>query len=93
MHEDPQVPHYRVRTRGPKVAAGVCVAVEPMLTAATAVTRTLEDGWTVVTADAGRAAHWEHSVAVTPKGPWVLTALDGGVCGLAKIDSLAGAPT
>jgi methionyl aminopeptidase len=93
MHEDPQVPNYRVRTRGPKVAAGLCVAVEPMLTAGSAVTRTLEDGWTVVTADGGRAAHWEHSVAVTPNGPWVLTALDGGVRGLAKIDALAGAPS
>jgi methionyl aminopeptidase len=93
MHEDPQVPNYRVRTRGPKIAAGLCVAVEPMLTAGSAVTRTLEDGWTVVTTDGGRAAHWEHSVAVTPKGPWVLTALDGGVSGLATIDALAGAPS
>jgi methionyl aminopeptidase len=93
MHEDPQVPNYRVRTRGPKIAAGLCVAVEPMLTAGSAATRTLEDGWTVVTADGGRAAHWEHSVAVTPKGPWVLTALDGGVSGLAKIDAPAGAPS
>jgi methionyl aminopeptidase len=92
MHEDPQVPNYRVRTRGPKIAAGLCVAVEPMLTAGSAETRTLEDGWTVVTADGGRAAHWEHSVAVTPKGPWVLTALDGGRAGLATIGSQPALP-
>jgi methionyl aminopeptidase len=42
----------------------------------------LEDGWTVVTLDGQAAAHWEHTVAVTPDGPWVLTALDGGVAGL-----------
>jgi methionyl aminopeptidase len=92
MHEDPQVPNYRVRTRGPKIAAGLCVAVEPMLTAGSAETRTLDDGWTVVTADGGRAAHWEHSVAVTPKGPWVLTALDGGLAGLATIGSQPALP-
>jgi methionyl aminopeptidase len=93
MHEDPQVPNYRVRTRGPKIAAGLCVAVEPMLTAGSAETRTLEDGWTVVTADGGRAAHWEHSVAVTPQGPWVLTALDGGLAGLARIGSQPALPS
>ncbi|MDP9221984.1 MAG: methionyl aminopeptidase [Actinomycetota bacterium] len=90
MHEDPQVPNYRVRTRGPKVAAGLCVAVEPMLTAGSADTRTLADGWTVVTEDGGRAAHWEHSVAVTARGPWVLTALDGGAAGLASVGSAPG---
>lgn len=93
MHEDPQVPNYRVRTRGPKVAAGLCVAVEPMLTAGSAATRVLPDGWTVVTVDGARAAHWEHSVAVTPSGPWVLTALDGGAAGLARIGSTPGRPT
>jgi methionyl aminopeptidase len=90
MHEDPQVPNYRVRTRGPKIAAGLCVAVEPMLTAGSADTRTLADGWTVVTEDGGRAAHWEHSVAVTTRGPWVLTALDGGAAGLAAVGSAPG---
>jgi methionyl aminopeptidase len=90
MHEDPQVPNYRVRTRGPKIAAGLCVAVEPMLTAGSADTRMLADGWTVVTEDGGRAAHWEHSVAVTARGPWVLTALDGGAAGLTSIGSAPG---
>jgi methionyl aminopeptidase len=91
MHEDPQVPNYRVRAKGPRVAAGLCVAVEPMLTAGSAQTRTLDDGWTVVTVDGGRAAHWEHSVAVTARGPWVLTALDGGLAGLATVGLTPGA--
>jgi methionyl aminopeptidase len=90
MHEDPQVPNYRVRSRGPKILAGLCVAVEPMLTAGSAQTRTLDDGWTVVTTDGGRAAHWEHSIAVTERGPWVLTALDGGTAGLAKVGAHPG---
>jgi methionyl aminopeptidase len=89
MHEDPQVPNYRVRARGPKIAAGLCVAVEPMLTAGLPQTRTLEDGWTVVTVDGRRAAHTEHSVAVTEQGPWVLTALDGGAAGLASVGATA----
>jgi methionyl aminopeptidase len=90
MHEDPQVPNYRVRAKGPRVAAGLCVAVEPMLTAGSAQTRTLDDGWTVVTVDGGRAAHWEHSVAVTARGPWGLTARDGGAAGLGQLGETPG---
>jgi methionyl aminopeptidase len=93
MHEDPQVPNYRVRTRGPRIQSGLCVAVEPMLTAGSPQTRTLDDGWTVVTVDGGRAAHTEHSVAVTERGPWVLTALDGGAAGLASVGSRAMLPS
>ncbi len=78
MHQDPQVPNYRVRDRGPTVKAGLAVAVEPMVTAGSAQTRVLGDDWTVVTVDGSRASHWEHSVAVTAEGLWVLTALDGG---------------
>jgi methionyl aminopeptidase len=78
MHQDPQVPNYRVRERGPIVRSGVTVAIEPMITLGTAETDVLEDEWTVVTQDGSRAAHWEHSVAVTDAGLWVLTALDGG---------------
>jgi methionyl aminopeptidase len=78
MHEDLQVPNYRVRDRGPTVRSGVTVAIEPMVTLGTAETRVLEDDWTVVTTDGTRAAHWENSVAVTDQGIWVLTALDGG---------------
>lgn len=78
MHQDPQVPNYRVRDRGPILRSGVTVAIEPMITLGTAETDVLDDGWTVVTQDGARAAHWEHSVAVTDEGIWVLTALDGG---------------
>jgi len=78
MHQDPQVPNYRVRDRGPTVRSGVTVAIEPMITLGSAETDVLDDDWTVVTRDGSRAAHWEHSVAVTDEGIWVLTALDGG---------------
>lgn len=78
MHQDPQVPNYRVRDRGPTVRSGVTVAIEPMVTLGSAQTRVLDDDWTVVTTDGSRAAHWENSVAVTDDGLWVLTALDGG---------------
>jgi methionyl aminopeptidase len=78
MHQDPQVPNYRVRDRGPIVRSGVTVAIEPMVTLGSAETDVLDDDWTVVTQDGSRAAHWENSVAVTDAGLWVLTALDGG---------------
>jgi len=78
MHQDPQVPNYRVRDRGPIVRSGVTVAIEPMVALGSAETDVLDDDWTVVTQDGSRAAHWEQSVAVTDAGIWVLTALDGG---------------
>ncbi len=78
MHQDPQVPNYRVRDRGPMVRSGVTVAIEPMVTLGSAETDVMDDGWTVVTQDGSRAAHWENTVAVTDAGLWVLTALDGG---------------
>jgi len=78
MHQDPQVPNYRVRDRGPIVRSGLTVAIEPMVTLGSAETDVLDDEWTVVTQDGSRAAHWENSVAVTDAGLWVLTALDGG---------------
>jgi methionyl aminopeptidase len=78
MHQDPQVPNYRVREKGPTVRSGVTVAIEPMVTLGTAETRVLQDDWTVVTTDGSRAAHWENTVAVTDAGLWVLTAVDGG---------------
>ncbi|BDS50919.1 type I methionyl aminopeptidase [Rhodoluna lacicola] len=83
MHEDPAVYNYRVRGNGPKVVPGLVVAIEPMVTAGSAVTKVLGDGWTVSTKDASDASHWEHSVAVHDRGIWVLTAEDGGVAGLA----------
>ena len=79
MHQDPHVLNYRTRDRGPRMRPGLCLAVEPMLTLGDPETKVLADGWTVVTVDGGRAAHWEHSVALLEGGIWVLTARDGGV--------------
>ncbi len=78
MHEDPQIPNYAVRDRGPTVRSGFTGAIEPMVTLGSAQTRVMDDDWTVVTKDGSRAAHWEHSVAVTDQGLCVLTAVDGG---------------
>lgn len=83
MHEEPPVFNYRVRQKGPDVKPGLVVAIEPMVTAGTIDTHTLDDGWTVVTDDGSMAAHWEHSVAIHAGGIWVLTAGDGGAHGLA----------
>lgn len=83
MHMAPEVLNHRTRDRGPTVRAGLCVAVEPMLTRGSPETDMLDDQWTVVSADGSRAAHWEHTVAVTDEGLWVLTAPDGGAAGLA----------
>lgn len=84
MHEPPFVPN--VAPRGPghgmPFEIGIVVAIEPMVTQGDSETRVLDDEWTVVTADGRQAAHWEHTVAVTPDGPWVLTAADGGAARL-----------
>lgn len=82
MHEGPTVFNYRTRDRGAAVKPGLCLAIEPMVTAGTIDTDILEDDWTVVTADGSMAAHWEHSVAVHRDGIWVLTAPDGGAAEL-----------
>ena len=73
MHMDPFLPNLGAPGQGPRLVPGMALAVEPMLTAGDPTTRELDDGWTVVTADGGRAAHWEHSVAVTDDGPRILT--------------------
>jgi methionyl aminopeptidase len=83
MHQDPHVLNYGRPGRGPKLVPGLALAIEPMVTVGDPSTAELDDGWTVVTKDGSRAAHFEHSVAITPEGPWVLTAEDGGVAGLA----------
>jgi methionyl aminopeptidase len=83
MHQDPHVLNYGRAGRGPKLVPGLALAIEPMVTVGDPATVELEDGWTVVTKDGSRAAHFEHSVAITPEGPWVLTAEDGGLAGLA----------
>ncbi|HET9829784.1 MAG TPA: type I methionyl aminopeptidase [Nocardioidaceae bacterium] len=90
MHMAPEVLNYRTRDRGPKVRAGLCVAVEPMLVAGSIETTVLDDDWTVVTNDGKRAAHWEHTVAVTEEGVWVLTARDGGEAALTALGAAVG---
>src|SRR5690606_24791278 len=73
MHEPPDVPNVGKRGRGRKVSAGDVFAVEPMACAGSSLTEVLDGGWPVVTVDGSRAAHWEHTVAVTDDGPEVLT--------------------
>ena len=73
VHEEPQVPNVGRPGRGPLLREGMVLAVEPMLSAGSTQIRTLEDGWTVVTADRALSAHFEHTVAVTAEGPRILT--------------------
>lgn len=73
MHMDPFLPNEGPPGRGPLLAVGSVLAIEPMLTLGTAKTVVLDDQWTVITADGSRAAHWEHTVAVTEDGPRILT--------------------
>jgi len=75
FHEDPQVPNYGKPRRGTKLMPGLTIAIEPMVMTGGYRTRQLPDRWTVVTADGSRAAHFEHTVAVTADGPLVLTQL------------------
>jgi methionyl aminopeptidase len=73
MHEDPEVPNYGTPGRGMRLRTGMVLAIEPMLNAGKRSTRLLDDGWTVVTADGSRSAHFEHTVALTDNGPEILT--------------------
>jgi methionyl aminopeptidase len=73
MHMDPFLPNEGAPGRGPHLAVGSVLAIEPMLSLGTTKTVVLDDEWTVVTADGSRAAHWEHTVAVTEDGPRILT--------------------
>ena len=77
MHMEPAVPNYGPPGQGPRLRAGMALAIEPMITRGGERTDELSDGWTVVTVDGSRAAHFEHTVAITPDGPWVLTAAAG----------------
>lgn len=74
MHMEPAVPNYGPPGRGPRLTTGMALAIEPMITRGGRLTAELSDGWTVVTVDGSRAAHFEHTVAITAEGPWVLTA-------------------
>jgi methionyl aminopeptidase len=77
MHEDPQIPNYGPPGRGPKLAPGMVLAIEPMITVGDWNVRAGDDGWAVFTADGSLAAHCEHTVAVTNNGPRVLTRRPG----------------
>jgi len=73
MHEDPNVPNYGKAGTGPKLEVGMVLAIEPMINAGTFQVDALSDGWTVVTRDGSLSAHFEHTVAITPEGPSILT--------------------
>ncbi len=91
MHQPPNVPNFGRPGRGPKLVEGLALAVEPMLTLGKQDNHTLEDDWTVVTNDGKAAAHTEHTFTLTPQGPWVLTALDGGEAKLEELGIKYGA--
>lgn len=74
MHEEPQIPNFGSPGRGPRLKAGMTLAIEPMVNMGTYEVETLSDNWTVVTKDRKPSAHFEHSIAITEKGPWILTA-------------------
>jgi len=74
MHEEPQVPNYGPPGRGPRLAEGMVLAIEPMVNLGRSAVRVLDDGWTAVTRDHSLSAHFEHTVAVAEEGPYVLTA-------------------
>jgi methionyl aminopeptidase len=74
MHMDPPVPNYGRPGRGPRLREGMALAIEPMIMLGGPETVLLDDDWTVITADGSWAAHFEHTVAITAEGPWVLTA-------------------
>jgi methionyl aminopeptidase len=73
MHEDPNVPNYGAPGQGPRLEEGMVFAIEPMVNAGGPGVKVLDDHWTAVTADGSDSAHFEHTVAVTSNGPWVLT--------------------
>jgi len=73
MHEDPQVPNFGDAGKGPRLKAGMVLAIEPMINAGSAEVKVLEDGWTAITVDGSFSAHFEHTVAITKDGPVILT--------------------
>ena len=73
MHEDPQVPNFGDAGKGPRLKAGMVLAIEPMINAGKPEVKVLEDGWTAITVDGSMSAHFEHTVAITKDGPVILT--------------------
>jgi len=78
MHMDPHVLNFGRPGQGPRLVPGMALAIEPMVTLGSQEVLVATDEWTVLTVDGSASAHWEHTVAITEDGPWVLTALDGG---------------
>lgn len=76
LHEDPSVPNYGTPGRGVRLLPGMTIAIEPMVNRGKCGVRILQDGWTTVTQDGSLSAHFEHTVAITPDGPVILTQLD-----------------
>ena len=76
LHEEPQVPNYGQPGRGPRLLEGMVLAIEPMVNSKGPGVKVLQDKWTAVTSDGGYSAHFEHSVAVTANGPWILSELN-----------------
>jgi methionyl aminopeptidase len=85
MHMAPHILNHGRAGKGPRLRAGMALAIEPMITLGSRATQELDDGWTVTTVDGSWAAHWEHTVALFDDGPWVLTATDGGRAELANL--------
>lgn len=73
LHEEPQIPNYGVRDRGPRLKPGMALAIEPMVNAGERYVKTLQDGWTVITVDGSLCAHFEHTIAITADGYEILT--------------------
>jgi methionyl aminopeptidase len=84
MHMEPAVRNYGPPGQGPRLVTGMALAIEPMITRGGREVAELDDGWTVVSVDGSRAAHFEHTVAITADGPWVLTALEGATSAAAE---------
>lgn len=76
LHEDPQVPNYGPKGKGMLLKVGMVLAIEPMINGGKAEVKVLQDGWTAVTLDRSLSAHFEHTVAITEKGPIILTSLE-----------------
>jgi methionyl aminopeptidase len=75
LHEEPQIPNFGKPGFGPRLREGMVLALEPMVNVGTYEIKILSDGWTAVTADGGRSAHFEHSIAITNNGPVILSEL------------------
>lgn len=77
LHEEPQIPNYGLPDRGPRLKAGMVLAIEPMVNVGERYVKTLQDNWTVVTVDGSLCAHFEHTIAITANGYEILTRSEG----------------